>query len=82
MSVNSEFSDNKYNETQICIINYLKSQLNSGNGFFKAKYISLEVGLSPKEVGTNMAILAEICPDFSIVRYSYSTSTTWRVTVS
>ena len=81
MLLNSSFSD-KYNERQICLINYLRSRLNSGKGFFKSKYIAQETGLSSKEVGTNMAILSAICPDFSIVRYSYSNSTTWLVTTS
>ena len=70
----------KYNERQICLINYLKSQIKPGLNFFKSKYIAKETGLSPKEVGTNMALLSEICPDFTIERYSYSNSTTWLVT--
>ena len=76
-----KFSE-KYNERQICLINYLKGRLSSGKGFFKSKYIAKETGLSSKEVGTNMAILSETCPEFSIVRYSYSNSTTWLVTTS
>jgi hypothetical protein len=31
-------------------------------------------------VGTNMAILAEICKELDIIRWSYSNSTTWMVT--
>jgi hypothetical protein len=81
MLLNSKFSD-KYNERQICLINYLKSRLSTGKCFLKSKYIAKETGLSSKEVGTNMAILSETCPDFSIVRYSYSNSTTWLVTPS
>ena len=79
MPVNSTFS-NGYNERQICLINYLKSRVQSGKNFFKAKYIAKETGLSSKEVGTNLGILAETCHEFSIRRYSYSTSTTWLVT--
>ena len=79
MLVSKKFSEH-YNERQIRLINYLKGRLISGKGFFKSKYIAQETGLSSKEVGTNMAILSEICPDFSIVRYSYSNSTTWLVT--
>lgn len=74
----SKFSDT-YNERQICLIRYLKNQINTGKCFLKSKYIAKEIGLSPKEVGTNMAILSETCPDFTIVRYSYSNSTTWMV---
>jgi hypothetical protein len=69
-----------YNDRQICLIEYLKDRIRSGRGFFKSKYIARELGLSSKEVGTNMAILAETCPDFTIERYSYSNSTTWLVT--
>jgi hypothetical protein len=81
MVINSTFNST-YNERQICLINYLKSRVNSGKGFFKSKYIAKETGLSPKEVGTNMGILAENCREFSISRYSYSNSTTWLVTAS
>lgn len=80
MLLTSRFS-RKYNERQICLINYLKSQLKPGSNFFKSKYIAKDTGLSSKEVGTNMAILSEICPEFKIERYSYSNSTTWLVTV-
>jgi hypothetical protein len=71
--------NHKYNERQICLINYLKSRLQSGKGFFKSKYIARETGLTSKEVGMNMAVLSKVCPDFTIVRYSYSNSTTWLI---
>jgi hypothetical protein len=74
----SRFST-KYNDNQITLIEYLKNQIHSGRCFLKSKYIAKDLGLSSKEVGTNMAILSEICPDFSIERYSYSNSTTWLV---
>ena len=79
MFTNSTFSNN-YNERQICLINYLESRVKAGKNFFKSKYIARETGLSSKEVGTNMGILAETCPKFSIERYSYSNSTTWLIT--
>jgi hypothetical protein len=79
MITKSRFST-KYNENQVTLINYLKTQLHNGRCFLKSKYIAKEIGLSSKEVGTNMAILSEICPDFNIERYSYSNSTTWLVT--
>lgn len=79
MLVNPRFTET-YNERQVCLIEYLKSRISSGRCFFKSKYIARELGLSSKEVGTNMGILAETCPDFSIEKYSYSNSTTWLVT--
>lgn len=70
-----------YNEKQITLISYLKSRISNGKGYFKSKYIAKDTGLTPKEVGSNMAILSRICPDFSIIRYSYSNCTTWLVIV-
>lgn len=72
----------RYNERQLRLIDYLKRRVNSDKSFFKAKHIARETGLSSREVGTNMAILSEICPDFSIIKYSYSNSTTWMITTS
>ncbi len=69
-----------YNGTQQSILSYLNSGVQMGKHYFKSKYIARDLGLSSKEVGTNMGILAEICGDLKIVRWSYSSSTTWMVT--
>ena len=69
----------KYNETQARIIACLSLGVNKGKHYFKSKYIAKELGLSSKEVGTNMAILSEICQELSIIRWSDSNSTTWMV---
>ncbi len=70
----------RYNDTQSRILGYLKAGLAKGMRFFKAKYIAKDLGLSSKEVGTNLAILSEICDELDIQRWSYSNSTTWMVT--
>jgi hypothetical protein len=70
----------KYNETQRKILYYLTLGLKRGNHYFKSKYIARDLGLSPKEVGTNLGILAEICEEMRITKWSYSNSTTWLVT--
>lgn len=70
----------RYNESQDQIVQYLRSGLSKGKHYFKSKYIAMDLGLSSKEVGTNMAILADICDDLTITRWSYSNSTTWMVT--
>lgn len=70
----------RYNETQSKILGYLKSGVAKGGKFFKAKYIAKDLGLSSKEVGTNLAILSDICDELEISRWSYSNSTTWMVT--
>ncbi|WP_319378812.1 DUF7123 family protein [uncultured Methanocorpusculum sp.] len=70
----------RYNETQAKILGYLKAGVSKGGRFFKAKYIAKDLGLSSKEVGTNLAMLSEICDELDIKRWSYSNSTTWMVT--
>jgi hypothetical protein len=81
MFINDTIKTN-YNDRQMCLINYLESRVKEGKNFFKSKYIARETGLSSKEVGTNMGILAETCPKFTIEKYSYSSSTTWLITPS
>lgn len=71
---------NGYNETQQNILSYLNQGVQAGRHYFKSKYIAKDLGLSSKEVGTNLGILSEICGDLRIVRWSYSSSTTWLVT--
>ena len=70
----------KTNDTQLKILGYLKAGIAKGGRFFKAKYIAEDLGLTSKEVGTNLAILSEICEELEISRWGYSNSTTWRVT--
>jgi hypothetical protein len=69
----------KYNHSQEAIIEYLKNGIQGGKRFFKSKYIARDLGMSPKEVGTNMKILSDECGDLRIEKWSYSKSTTWRV---
>ena len=47
--------------------------------YFKSRLIGEDLDLSPKEVGTNIATLAEADPDLEIERWGYSSSTTWKV---
>ena len=70
----------RYNDIQSKILGYLKAGVAKGSKFFKAEYIAKDLGLSSKEVGTNLAILSQICDDLEISRWSYSNSTTWMVT--
>lgn len=77
-----ETLENVYNDRQISLLQYLESQVKPGANFFKSKYIARDIGLTSKEVGTNMALLAETCKKFKIEKYSYSNSTTWLITSS
>lgn len=69
----------RYNNGQETLVEYLKAGLKAGKQFFKSKYIARDLGMSPKEVGTNMKLLAGLCDELLIEAWSYSKSTTWHV---
>ncbi|CAJ36536.1 DUF7123 family protein [Methanocella arvoryzae] len=68
-----------YNRSQEAILEYLKNGLKAGKCYFKSKYIARDLGMTSKEVGTNMKMLSDDCADLRIEKWSYSKSTTWRV---
>ncbi|HJJ31563.1 MAG TPA: hypothetical protein O0X97_04875 [Methanocorpusculum sp.] len=71
----------EYNEKQIQLIDYLKTAIGKGLVYFKAKHIASDLGVPSREVGANLSILSHGCPEFEIVRWGYSgTSTTWKIT--
>lgn len=68
-----------HDQSRETLFRYLRNGTGEGKRFFKAKYIARDLGMTSKEVGTNMKILSERCPDLHIEKWSYSKSTTWRV---
>jgi hypothetical protein len=59
---------------------YLNERAADGELYFKSKFISDEVGLSPKEIGALMVKLSDSADDLEIEKWSYTSATTWRVT--
>ena len=59
---------------------YLRSEASDGETYFKAKFISDDVGLSPKEIGALIVQLQDSVSDLRIEKWSYTGATTWRVT--
>jgi hypothetical protein len=68
------------NEKQSEIVDYLESRVEEGKCYFKSKFMSEELGMSSKEIGTNMLRLSERCERLSIEKWSYASATTWKVT--
>lgn len=67
-------------EKQQRILRYLEQ--NAGEQtYFKSRLIANELGMSAKEVGTNMKALERGEFDVSVEKWGYSSSTTWMVTV-
>jgi biotin operon repressor len=66
-------------EKQRRILSYLRDNADEQT-YFKSRLIGDELGMSPKEVGTNMPALRDGNVDLDIEEWGYSSSTTWMVT--
>ena len=71
-------SDEILTEKQRRIRMYLLEHA-GGKQYFKSRLIGEDLDLSPKEVGSNLATLAETDTELDIERWGYSSSTTWKV---
>jgi hypothetical protein len=49
--------------------------------YFKSRLIGEALGLSAKEVGSNMTAICEGEFDIDVEKWGYSSGTTWKVTV-
>jgi len=58
---------------------YLREQTRNGNHFFKSKFISEEVGLSPSQIGALMCELQKSAADLEIEKWGNAKATTWYV---
>lgn len=61
---------------------YLRQKAEDGELYFKSKFIAEDVGLSPKEIGALMVKLRDSASELNIEKWSYTSATTWRVTVA
>ena len=62
------------------ILQYLREQAPERT-YFKSRLIGEELGLTAKEVGTNMSAIEGGDFDVAVEKWGYSSSTTWKVTV-
>ncbi|PSP87584.1 hypothetical protein BRC87_10775 [Halobacteriales archaeon QS_4_66_20] len=66
-------------EKQQRILAYLREHADEQT-YFKSRLIADELGMSAKEVGTNMTAIAEGDFTVDVEKWGYSSSTTWMVT--
>jgi len=57
---------------------YLLSRAEDGEMYFKGKFISDDVDLSPKEIGALMVKLRDSATELTVEKWSYTGATTWR----
>jgi len=62
------------------ILEYLRSNA-ATKTYFKSRLIGKELGMTAKEVGSNITALQEGDYDVDIEKWGYSSSTTWKVDV-
>jgi hypothetical protein len=58
---------------------YLLDRAEEGEMYFKGKFISDDVDLSPKEIGALMVKLSESATELTVEKWSYTGATTWRI---
>lgn len=78
-TVDTGGSTQTLSEKQQRILGYLREHVDDKT-YFKSRLIADDLGLSAKEVGTNMTALAAGDFDISVEKWGYSSSTTWMVT--
>jgi len=66
-------------EKQSRILRYLRRHVTEQT-YFKSRLIAEDLGLSAKEVGTNMAAVQQATTDMQIEKWGYSSGTTWKIT--
>ena len=63
------------------ILAYLTEEVGKRT-YFKSRLIAKELGMTAKEVGTNMVAICEGNYGVDVSKWGYSSSTTWEVTVA
>jgi hypothetical protein len=66
-------------EKQQAILSYLRQNADTQT-YFKSRLIGEELGMTAKEVGTNMTAIQEGDFEVDVEKWGYSSSTTWMVT--
>jgi hypothetical protein len=68
------------NDKQRRILQYLREK-GRMKTYFKSRLIGEDLGMTAKEVGTNMTAIKDGEFDVDVEKWGYSSGTTWKVTV-
>jgi hypothetical protein len=80
MSATAAEPTSELTDKQRRILAYLREE-GRMRTYFKSRLIGEELGLSAKEVGSNMSAICEGNFDVDVEKWGYSSGTTWKVTV-
>ncbi|QUO48375.1 DUF7123 family protein [Halorubrum ruber] len=76
-STNASANDDRSKEERLK--QYLLDRAQDGEMYFKGKFISEDVDLSPKDIGALMVKLRDSATELTVEKWSYTGATTWRV---
>ena len=79
MSATASTTDSPLSDKQRRILEFLRDNADTQT-YFKSRLIGDELGLSAKEVGTNMTAIQGGEFEVDVEKWGYSSSTTWKVT--
>lgn len=79
MSTSVASSTVDLSEKQIRILEYLRERAETET-YFKSRLIGEDLGMTAKEVGTNMTAIRTGDVDLEVEKWGYSSGTTWKVT--
>jgi len=79
MSTTATTTDTRLSDKQRRILEFLRTNADTQT-YFKSRLIGNELGLSAKEVGTNMTAIEDGEFDIDVEKWGYSSATTWKVT--
>ena len=80
MSATAAAQTTDLSDKQQRILSYLRENGRTKT-YFKSRLIGEDLGLSAKEVGTNMTAICEGDFALDVERWGYSSGTTWKVTL-
>lgn len=79
MSTTATSTETRLSEKQRRILEFLRDNADTQT-YFKSRLIGNELGLSAKEVGTNMTAIEDGEFEVKVEKWGYSSATTWKVT--
>ncbi len=80
MSTTASAPATDLSEKQRRILRYLRENA-ATKTYFKSRLIGEDLGMTAKEVGTNMTAILNGDFDVDVEKWGYSSGTTWKVTV-
>lgn len=80
MSATATGATTDLTDKQRRILGYLRERAEMKT-YFKSRLIGEELGMSAKEVGSNMSAIRDGEFGISVEKWGYSSGTTWKVTV-